>query len=48
MVRQAHHERIMNALKFNPLAVRPEPVEGPPGDYGTVSKGGWGNFSKAI
>ena len=45
MVRQAHHERIMSALKFSNLAVRPEPVEGRPGDYDAVSEGGgfgWG------
>jgi len=47
MVRQAHHERIMSALKFSYLAVRPEPVEGRTGDYGTVSRvggRGWGGL----
>ena len=39
MVRQAHHERIMSALKFSNLAVRPEPVEGRPGDYDAVPRG---------
>jgi hypothetical protein len=40
MVRQAHHERITIALKFSDSAVRPEPVEGLPLDYDTVSEGG--------
>jgi hypothetical protein len=43
MVRQAHHERIAIALKFSDLAVRPEPVEGRPVDYDTVSQQGEGN-----
>jgi len=29
----------MSALKFGNLAVRPEPVEGRPGDYDTASEG---------
>ncbi len=40
MVRQGHHERIMSASKFSHLAVRPEPVEGRPGDYDAVYKEG--------
>jgi len=40
MVRHAHHERIMSALKLIHLAVRPEPVEGRPEGYETVSRPG--------
>jgi hypothetical protein len=37
---KAHHERIMSALKFSHVAVRPEPVEGRPGDYDAASDEG--------